>query len=213
MKKKGLWLLAAITTMLAVACSEPGNKKTEDSASKIVDIKCPKFLAFLIEKIDVDKNKDGKVSYDEAAAVTEIVDLNIDEAKYPIIDLTGLEAFVNLKKFHLNTAGDTVPAMLAFPTVDVSALKNLESLIVDSKELTMVKLGKLEKLNNLSLYPRAGKLTKIDVHEAVALTNMDLHPTAAGIMKNVEITRLGKAPQKPTPPTWKVDASAVFVDK
>src|SRR5690606_41755901 len=63
--------------------------------AQTVNIPDPNFKARLIIA-EVDTNHDGEIQVSEAEAVTGMLDVSIFHPDYPIYDLTGIEAFVNI---------------------------------------------------------------------------------------------------------------------
>ena len=63
--------------------------------AQTVNIPDPNFKARLIDA-GVDTNWDGEIQVSEAEAVTGMLDISIFLPDYPIYDLTGIEAFINI---------------------------------------------------------------------------------------------------------------------
>lgn len=78
----------------------------------------------------IDTNSNGEIELAEAHAV--IFPLNVSEAVPPIIDLTGIEAFINIEEF--NCAGNQIE------TLDLSANTFLWNLVCGNNAITSLNL-------------------------------------------------------------------------
>lgn len=105
---------------------------------------------------DVDTNNDGEIQISEAEAVSNLVFAQTYNQTFIILEITGLEYFVNLVKldfgwveFYDRNNLDTAPTEL-----DLSSLTNLQSLFLNHAEsvtLTSINLSGLENLTVLEL--------------------------------------------------------------
>lgn len=138
----------------------------------IVSIPDTAFLNALIDE-GVDANMDGKISYAEAEAVTE---LNVGEDS--ISDITGIEAFINLytlecyrnKLTSLDVSNNTALTNLVcwtnnLTSLDVSKNNALTKLFCSNNQLTSLKVS--SAIQNLNC--QANQLTSLDVSGCKAL--------------------------------------------
>jgi hypothetical protein len=94
MKKIILFLNVCLVLTLFANCSNgKKNEKKADENKDMVEIPDANFKAYLLDNFDT--NKDGKISFAEAEAVTEI-----DCSAKQIKDLKGIESFVNLESLN-----------------------------------------------------------------------------------------------------------------
>ena len=136
MTLKNFYLLFLIFISL-FSCS-----KEEEQVPDFVEIPDMNFLALLIDS-GVDSNGDGKISIKEARRVTE---LNTTYGgPRNIYDLTGLEAFINLRKLECDWT--------TAKKIDVSKMKDLEYLSCVFNSLQYLDLQENTKLEYLELYP------------------------------------------------------------
>lgn len=171
--KRKLWFnliyifaLCAGLLMLFSSCEDEGIKIHDNN-----------FLDALKEK-GVDTDGNGKISSDEAEAITVL-----DVSEYNISDLTGIEAFVNLLDFrcqsnqliHLDVSNNTALVFLLcdrnqLNTLDVSNDTALESLLCGLNNLTTLDISE----NTALIYMDCGfnGLTTLDVSNNSALESL-----------------------------------------
>lgn len=140
----------------------------------------------------VDADEDGKISFAEAAAVTEL-DFGFDDETSVVeadvvTSLSGIESFTGLKrlgfKFHRIT--DAAP---------VEGLQELEYLNLGENPITKLNLANLGKLTDLRLY--GTKIEQLDLEKTpllvelylqrTAVTSLDLSPL--GVLENAYLSK------------------------
>lgn len=128
-----------------------------------------RLLAMTDPKIDADG--DGKITIDEAAAVTKI-DLGFDEKPETdadcVSDITGLEKFTSLEQLSLkyNNVSDASP---------VENLSSLQVLILGENPIASLNLESLGNLTDLRLY--GTNVTEIDLSKTPKLEYIYLQRT------------------------------------
>lgn len=98
---------------------------------------------------NADLNNDDEIQVSEAEAVQYLFIL----AQYDVSDLTGIEAFVNLRTLYCDYH--------ALTTLDVSMMPDLRWLTVNSNDLTTLNLGTINSLEKLEVVGNA--LTSLDL--------------------------------------------------
>lgn len=140
MKKQTL-LVAAVALMCSniIACSE---SKTEETPVTTVEITDTNLTTLLLQK-GIDTDNDGKISEEEAAAVTAL-DLSASGSDVQISDITGLEKFVNLKSLVLSGhyISDLTP---------IEALAGLTLLDVSDNSISTADFSALTLLEELNI--------------------------------------------------------------
>jgi hypothetical protein len=121
--------------------------------SQYVTIPDPKLLEALID-FGVDTNSDNFISFEEAEAVDSLALYN------KITDMTGIEAFINLRYLDLaNLAMETPLNLITY--LDVSANTSLEYLDCSYNQLNTLIIGNNDKL--LEMDCSAQFLTRLDL--------------------------------------------------
>ena len=150
----------ASNTVSDVAIDAEGNKwfATDNGVSKLrsaswVNIPDTAFLYALIEE-GVDTNGDSLISYDEAEAVT-----SLDVSERGIIDMTGIEAFVNLGILGCN--------LNQLTSLDVSGVTALTDLSCWSNQLASLDVSGCIALIELNCTDN--QLTSLDISNNTAL--------------------------------------------
>lgn len=112
--------------------------------------------------VKIDTNDDGEISFSEAS---QIQYLNVNSAVSPIINFTGLEAFVNLKAIILNGHN--------CPTLDLSSNTQLIGVNVQQGKITDLNITNLTNLKTLNF--AQNKLENLDVSTNVNLEKITGH--------------------------------------
>ena len=165
---KLLFLPLALIVLLTQCEKEPGHVNIPDNA----------FLNALIE-LGVDANGDWKISPAEA----EIV-LSLNVRRKNISDMTGIEAFVNLKI--LNCDYNEIGSL------DISNNTALEALVCEVNQLTTLDVSNNTALTDLDC--RLNQLTSLDVSNNPALTELacsNNQLTSLDVSNNPALTGLG----------------------
>ncbi len=147
----GKVLLSILALILFSQCEK-------DDPIQVVTIPDNNFLSALIDW-GVDKNLDGIISAEEAEAIT-FLDVNGES----IVDMTGIEAFVNLER--LNCGGNQLTSL------DVSHNTALTELHCWRNKLTTLDVSNNTALTELVL--SHNQLTSLDVSNNTALAKLDL---------------------------------------
>lgn len=182
MKKQTL-LVAAVALMCSniIACSE---SKTEETPVTTVEITDTNLTTLLLQK-GIDTDNDGKISEEEAAAVTAL-DLSASGSDVQISDITGLEKFVNLKSLVLSghyisdlkpieaLAGLTLLDVSdnSISTADFSALTLLEELNISGNSFSTIDLTSNSVLKTLKA--DNNKFASIDIKSCASLETVSL---------------------------------------
>lgn len=170
------------------------NEASETDPVRFIDMR---FLKRLIAG-GVDTNDDGKVSYAEAAAVTEL-DLGIEKhynlSVEMIGNLTGIEAFVNLEVLHvygnLLTSLDVSHApnlrvltcnMNMLTALDVSQNPMLEVLVCAWNHLTDLDISQNRDLKKLVC--GHNQFTSLDLSNNLELTHLNCNSYTTKVMEN-----------------------------
>ena len=132
--------------------------------AQIVNIPDPNFKARLIIA-EVDTNNDGEIQVSEAEAVTGMLDVGLFHPDYPIYDLTGIEAFVNITG--LNVWGNELT------TLDLSSNTLLIELYCVDNNLTYLNVENCINLEQISAYHN--QLTNIDLSQNINLKEVDFY--------------------------------------
>ena len=109
-----------------------------------------------------DYNQDGQIQMSEALSVTSLDLSNPDIWNYPISDMTGIEAFKNVKDLFI--AGNPLGA------VDLSALTKLENLSMSRTNCTAVNVTGLTLLK--SFIADTGQIASLDVSTCTSLEDL-----------------------------------------
>jgi len=165
MKTRRFCLLAAVTLFIAfTSCNKDAAKTAQDDAAITaqgnVNIPDANFKAYLIGESAINTNGDGEISVAEAQAVTG----GIRCRSKSISDLTGIEAFVNLKA--LDCADNQLSGL------DLSKNMALERLDCSNNQL----LNRLDLSNNTALRwldCADNQLSRLDVSNNTALERLD----------------------------------------
>jgi len=161
--------------------------------AQFVNIPDPNFKAFLTSTLLYNPNQDGEISFAEAAAVDSTYG-PMDCSGLNISDLTGIEAFINLRELLCQNNNIT--------SLDVSALTSLTRLVCHDNQLTLLNvtnninlttlgLGGTNQISSINLSNNQNlKLLSID---NLPFTNLDLsaNPLIEGLgIKNTLLTKV-----------------------
>ena len=193
MKKQTL-LIAAVAFMCSniVACSESPTNEPPKPSVEITDAN----LTTLLLQNGVDTDNDGKISEEEAAAVTDL-NLAAEGSEAKISDITGLEKFVNLKTLVLSGhyISDITPvqALAGLTKLDVSdnslskadfsALTLLEELNISDNSFSKIDLSNNSVLK--SFKADNNKFASIDIRSCASLETVSL---TANLLETVTTT-------------------------
>ncbi|MFC2080577.1 hypothetical protein ACFLR8_00015 [Bacteroidota bacterium] len=142
-----------------------------------VDIPDVNFFNSLIEH-GVDKDEDGHINFYEAQECTYL-DISYKE----ISDMTGVEAFVNLRTLDCN--GNYITSL------NLSNCKGLKKLYCHSYNLTSLDVSQCTQLRELMCH--GGQLTNLDISNCTALDHLNCAGnklTALDISKNTRLKKL-----------------------
>ncbi len=126
----------------------------------------------------IDVNNDGEIQCEEAEAITEY---RITSSS--ISDLTGLDAFVNLKNLNISD--------IRLPKLDLSKNSNLESFRCTNSMLNSIVLGENPNLKKVILY--LNNLTEIDLSGLSNITKLSLNNnkiSSIDLSKNIRLEEL-----------------------
>lgn len=205
MKKILLLMLPLMALCLASCEKNNGNEIDGLSGDDVIEFKDPNFLKTLLVVcdeniiwdtetgeqipyiIDIDINKDGKITVNEAEQTKVIYILGEDGYPCPesrnITDMSEIKYFTSL----VNLSCSLIP----LTALDVSENKALEVLSSAYNQLTSLNLG-----NNTALrwlFCNNNKLTSLDVSGNTALTRLDCtgnQLTSLDLSKNTALTEL-----------------------
>ncbi len=138
-----------------------------------------RLLQMTEPKIDADG--DGKITFEEAAAVKELqlgFDLKPESSKDCITDITGLEYFTSLETLNLkyNRVSDIKP---------IEGISTLKVLILGENPISSINLDKLGELTDLRLY--GTNISDIDLSKTPKLESLYLQRTK---VSKVDLTPL-----------------------
>jgi len=143
----------------------PGVSFYEDcSNSLIVYIPDENFKNHLLYRMHLDTNGDGEIQYTEAAQVSEI---SWSEA-YKFADLTGIQAFCNLKKF----TWTGTPANLK--ELNLSNMPSLKKVVLNYYSQNRINLSNCTNLDSLSLAYCSGGEILLDISGCSSLSTLSL---------------------------------------
>lgn len=176
----------AIGEVSITATSEDGNKTATYTLKSLADNICyipnENFKKELLDyeishgaDQEIDTNKDGEISYQEALAVEEIY---LGEKEFT--NTIGLENFVNLKKLELYDCKIT--------SIDVSKLVNLTNLDCGWNKLTSIDVSKNIKLDYLNVY--GNHISNLDISKCTELTKLNLFITDISSIDFSQCTKL-----------------------
>ncbi len=146
---------------------------------QIVNIPDPNFKAYLVGNTDINTNGDSEIQVSEAEAFTG----EIDCSSKNIVDLTGIEAFVNLISLDCGYNQLT--------TIDVSKNTALTGLYCYENQLTTLDMSKNTALIDLTCW--GNQLTTLDLGKNTALTSLVCyynHLTTLNVSKNTALIHL-----------------------
>lgn len=127
-----------------------------------------KFRSYCMENFDTDK--DGKLSEEEALAVTEI-----DCSGLGISSLKGINKFKNLEVLRCGTAFDEITRTTLYNSItgslDLSVFSNLKEVDVSNNKLTSLKVSGLKSLESLACY--VNQIKSLDLSGLERLTELD----------------------------------------
>ena len=138
-----------------------------------------RLLAMTEPKIDADG--DGKITFEEAAAVKELqlgFDLKPESTVDCVTDITGLEYFTSLETLNLkfNSVSDIKP---------IEGISTLKVLILGENPISSINLDKLGELTDLRLY--GTNISEIDLSKTPKLESLYLQRTK---VSKVDLTPL-----------------------
>ena len=201
--KKILLLALPFMVMCFASCEKDnGNNGEELSGDDVIQFKDPNFLKALLVvqeiviydpktndyvpyTMDVDKNKDGQITVNEAKDVKglDLFDLENDEYFYNIADISEIKYFTAL--IHLNCEQKQLTSLdlgkntaLIFldcygnqlTSLDLSNNTALRALVCDNNQLTSLDLSNSTALTDL--YCASNQLTSLDLSNSTALTEL-----------------------------------------
>jgi len=126
--------------------------------SQVVNIPDANFKAYLISNPQINTNNDNQIQVSEAAAFTGTISCN----GRSIINLTGIEAFVNITGLSLTQNQVT--------TLDISKNTSLTYLDCSVNQLTSLDVSKNITLKNLFCFNN--QLTNLDITKNINLTQL-----------------------------------------
>ncbi len=195
--KKILLFALPLLAMIAVSCEKDSKELSGDD---IIEFKDPNFLKALLtvqeiyiydeetpSMIDVDANKDGKISVNEAQKVKELFLLDYEtEESFNIREMPEIKYFTALRflfcsdnqlttlDLSKNTALEYLDCDVnQLTTLDVSGCTALEYLYCSDNQLTTLDVSKNTALTDLSCYNN--QLTSLDLSKNTALKYLDCH--------------------------------------
>ncbi|WAC40263.1 T9SS type A sorting domain-containing protein [Pedobacter sp. SL55] len=127
----------------------------------VVYIPDANFKAYLLARADINTNGDAEIQFAEA----EAFDRNFDMYDLGINDLTGIEAFINLKGLNCKKNNLT--------SLDLTKNTKLANLDCEENQLTTLDLSQNTEL--IFVYCSANKLTDIDVSQSPALISLGVN--------------------------------------
>ncbi|MCX4334593.1 MAG: leucine-rich repeat domain-containing protein [Bacteroidales bacterium] len=196
--KKILLFALPLLAMIAVSCEKDSKELSGDD---IIEFKDPNFLKVLLNvqeieiydeetddwvlyMMDVDANKDGKISVNEAQKVKGLILIDYETGEsFNIKEMPEIKYFTALT--HLYCGGNQLT------TLDVSGCTALTHLYCDDNQLTTLDLSKNIALTGL--YCDGNQLTTLDVSGCTALTHLycdDNQLTTLDLSKNIALTGL-----------------------
>ena len=196
--KKILLFALPLLAMIAVSCEKDSKELSGDD---IIEFKDPNFLKVLLNvqeieiydeetddwvlyMMDVDANKDGKISVNEAQKVKRLILIDYETGEsFNIKEMPEIKYFTALT--HLYCGGNQLT------TLDVSGCTALTHLYCDDNQLTTLDLSKNIALTGL--YCDGNQLTTLDVSGCTALTHLycdDNQLTTLDLSKNIALTGL-----------------------
>ena len=224
--KKILLFMLPVMALIFTSCEK--NNEKELSGDDVIQFEDPNFLkALLVVQetsiynpetddyedclIDVDANKDGKITVNEAKKVralvlnyndgehADVVGFNIErmpEIKY-FTSLEYLDCWANEKLTSLDLSNNTALTYLAcresqLTSLDVSNCTALTYLDCCSNQLTTLDVSNNTALTELSCY--SNQLTTLDVSNNTALSELlcgDNQLTSLDVSNNTALTALG----------------------
>lgn len=133
---------------------------------EIVYIPDPNFKQGQIIRDDINTNGDDEIQVSEAIAFTATVgSCNPQECPYPMLDATGLQAFVNITGINFSGNSD-------IQFLDLNPNSQVRIALLSDNELAQITLDQLDQLEILSLY--RNNLSQIDLHQNSQLLILDL---------------------------------------
>ena len=204
MKKMLLFALPLMAMCFTSCEKDNGNNGEELSGDDVIQFKDPNFLKALLVvqeiviydaktndyvpyTMDVDKNKDGQITVNEAKDVKglDLFDLENDEYFYfyNIADISEIKYFTAL--IHLNCEQNQLTSLdlgkntaLIFldcygnqlTSLDLSNNTALRALVCDNNQLTSLDVSNSTALTDL--YCASNQLTSLDVSNSTALTEL-----------------------------------------
>jgi hypothetical protein len=148
--------------------------------AQIVNIPDANFKNELVKNVWINTNNDSEIQVNEAVAYSDSID-----ASYKLIkNLTGIEAFINIKK--LNCSGNQLP------TLDVSKNTALTTLYCAFGKLSTLDVSKNIALTDLRC--NSNKIMALDISKNIALTYLNCGTnalTTLDVSNNLALTTLG----------------------
>ena len=144
-----------------------------------VEIPNEKFKTYLLNNLEINTNNDTEIQLSEASDFTGTIDISAEE----IYNITGIEAFINIKELYCNDNG--------ISSFDLSKNTALEILDCSSNPLIAIDLSKNINLKKLDCVQCS--LTSLDVSKNVDLTFLDCdinYIKSLDLSKNISLTEV-----------------------
>ena len=133
---------------------------------EIVYIPDPNFKHGQIIRDDINTNGDNEIQVSEALAFTATVgSCNPQECPHPMLDATGLEAFVNITGINFSGNSD-------LQTLNLNANSQVRIALLSDNELTEITLDQLDQLYRLDV--DLNNLSQVDLHNNSQLQTINL---------------------------------------
>ncbi len=164
------------------------------------------FKSFLLGNTALNTDGDTAISYAEAAAYTDTISHNNSPGFWPIYDITGIEAFTNLKAFisyhdpiaNLDFSANTALTYLVIDhdngiaNIDISANTALQTLAIGNTNLTQLDVSANTALTYLSC--AYSPINSLDIGNNTALlgldVRLDLSSNGIDLHNNINLTKL-----------------------
>lgn len=163
---KKICLLLLLFTIMSCEKSEddaPEDNIPEEN-EKFVNIPDLKFKNYFLRSTQYDINGDGEISYSEAEKITFIdilVNVNVEEG---IVNLTGLESFINLTSFKMSHTDVTF--------IDFSKNQKLNYIYVVDNKIEEIKITTLPELKEF--HAQGNSLKNLDLTGCEKLERIDV---------------------------------------
>ncbi len=179
--KKIIYLLAVATIAVAGCKKDPKEPVVEPETDVLQMIPDPAFRAYCNEQMGTwDTNKNGKLSPEESAQVTEI---RVRSLSVKIVSLEGIQHFPNLRFLECHSSELT--------SIDVSKNTALTTLICYNGKLTELNVSNNVALEGLGC--GNNPITSLDISRNTSLTWLRCYEnllTELDVSKNTALTQL-----------------------